>query len=190
MAMEPTACDFDEEDSADELPPWLVGVRMDEFSVDESVVRCAGILEDGSRCTRTYAAQKHMPPISYCFKHRCQMHTSTHGYAPLAQSDLQQNPKQRRATAKGHASRCSLHWTYQSMCALFSLFLAIGLLFMSIMLRIPHLGLASGFFFCVPMVLLAHCMCRMMLAVFLPTPAASEDDVASMPHHHAPVQSA
>ncbi|KAH9093510.1 hypothetical protein Ae201684P_016138 [Aphanomyces euteiches] len=154
------------DDCREEVAPWLTDVDLEAPAGEENVVRCAGILKDGSRCTRTYASSK-APKVSYCLKHQAQMHTSTHGYAPLSQSDIQVKEPRSAKTRRC----CQVHWAYQMVCGFFSLFVAIGLLFMSIVLKIPHLGLASVVFFCIPMVLLAQCMCRMALIILLPQPS-------------------
>ncbi|ETV99465.1 hypothetical protein H310_08145 [Aphanomyces invadans] len=124
MRFEPTTFDLDDEEDGepslvDETKPWLVGVRLEKPSRDDHVVQCAGIVQDGSRCTRTYVQKRSAAlTVSYCFKHRYQQR----------------------------------------------------LLFASLVMEIPHFGLASAFFFCVPMVLLANCMIRMMLVAWLPAP--------------------
>ncbi|ETV76735.1 hypothetical protein H257_09202 [Aphanomyces astaci] len=162
MRFEPTSFEIDDGDGSDDestTKPWLVGVPVQKAMPGDQVMQCAGIVKDGSRCTRTYT-QTTSATVSFCFKHRHQQRTSTHGYAPLAQLDIQV-PKQRQSNVVP-SCRCrgAMHWTYQSMCAMFCLFLAIGLLFTSLVLEIPHIGLASAFFFCIPMVLLANCSSR------------------------------
>ncbi|EQC35419.1 hypothetical protein SDRG_07129 [Saprolegnia diclina VS20] len=154
-------------------PPWLADV--DEEAVDydhlpvraeDTLVRCSGILRDGARCTRTCVvdrAQLSHPPNSYCYKHHGQAAANSHGYAPLAVSDLQVPPPTRRQCV------CS-HWTSLAMLFVCSFSLAVFCLVLALALHEPTLGILGVTFFAVPIGLLGYCLLQMMMHAFIPSP--------------------
>jgi hypothetical protein len=153
--------------SAASVPPWLTDEEA-TTGKEEFTVQCSGILHNGTRCTRTCIVHMNYPnntlsfhsSISYCYKHRNQQLLSTHGYAPLSQSNIQLENTRWLMKRSSHCRQ--VHWTTQTLCALLSIALAVVSLVLCIGLHSPLLGLLSVILFFIPMVSLAYCLIQMM----------------------------
>ncbi|OQR94299.1 hypothetical protein ACHHYP_01554 [Achlya hypogyna] len=156
-------------------PPWLADVDDDSgiyghvpVRDEDALVRCSGILHNGSRCTRTCVldrAELLHPSTSYCYKHYNQAGQASHSYAPLAVPEVPA-PRSQCTCCR----RCT-HWTTQAIASLCGLSLAIFFLALALALQAPILGIISATFFLVPLVFLGSCLIQMMMHAFSDTRA-------------------
>ncbi|OQR95562.1 hypothetical protein THRCLA_07759 [Thraustotheca clavata] len=155
----------------DERAPWLADVNEAQgvyghipVRDEDLLIRCSGILSNGSRCTRTCVIDRSVElSSSYCYKHHAQATVQTHGYAPLTTTkfDLQTHPSK---------SNCG-HWTYLAILAFSCTILALVCLVLAFVLHTPVLGIFGVLCLLFPILLLGYCLVKMMSHVVFNNPS-------------------